>query len=275
MTNPMPLFSTDKFLLIAGPCVLEGPDLNVRIARHVQKVAEATGVAAIFKASFDKANRTSMSSPRGPGLTDGAGELVRIREETGLPVLTDVHETHQVEALSGAVDALQIPAFLCRQTDLLTAAGGSGLPVNIKKGQWMAPEEMRHPAEKVRAGGGSDIAVTERGTSFGYGRWVVDMRGFEIMHEVCDCPVLFDATHSVQLPAAGSDGQASGGEPMHIDSLARAAVAAGASGLFVEVHPEPGTAPSDGANMLPLDRLEPLLIRLLRVREAVKWESVL
>lgn len=266
------LFSTDRFLLIAGPCVLETADLNLRVARHVREVAEATGVMAIFKASFDKANRTSLSSPRGPGLAAGVAELARIRDETGLPVLTDVHETHQVEMLAGAVDALQIPAFLCRQTDLLTAAGGSGLPVNIKKGQWMAPEEMRHPAEKVRAAGGKDIAVTERGTSFGYGRWVVDMRGFGIMREVCDCPVLFDATHSVQLPAAGSDGRASGGEPMHIENLARAAVAAGANGLFVEVHPDPASALSDGPNMLPLDRLESLVRGLLLVRQAVSLE---
>lgn len=272
MTGTGPLFSTDDFLLIAGPCVLEGADLNLKIARHVQQVASATGVRAVFKASFDKANRTSLSSPRGPGLGAGVAELARIRGETGLPVLTDVHETHQVELLSGAVDALQIPAFLCRQTDLLTAAGGSGLPINIKKGQWMAPEEMRHPVEKVRAGGGRDIAVTERGTSFGYGRWVVDMRGFGIMRAVCVCPVLFDATHSVQLPASGADGRASGGEPVHIETLARAAVAAGANGLFVEIHPDPPSAPSDGDNMLPLDRLESLLTGLLRVRDAVDRE---
>ena len=266
------LFSIDRFLLIAGPCVLEDADLNLRVARHIRRVAEHIGVTAIFKASFDKANRTSLSSPRGPGLAAGVTELARIRDESGLPVLTDVHESHQVEMLAGAVDALQIPAFLCRQTDLLTAAGGSGLPVNIKKGQWMAPEEMRHPAEKVRAAGGPEIAVTERGTFFGYGRWVVDMRGFAIMQTVCSCPVLFDATHSVQLPAAGSDGLASGGEPIHIESLARAAVAAGANGLFIEVHPDPASAPSDGANMLPLDSLESLLDGLLRVHAALNPE---
>lgn len=273
MSHRAPFFSTDAFLLIAGPCVLEDPGLNLEIARHIKKVAASTGVTAVFKASFDKANRTSLSSPRGPGLMAGVAELARIRDEAGLPVLTDVHETHQVETVSGAVDALQIPAFLCRQTDLLTAAGGSGLPVNIKKGQWMAPEEMLHPVQKIRAAGGSHIAVTERGTSFGYGRWVVDMRGFNIMRATCDCPVLFDATHSVQLPAASSDGRASGGEPEHIETLARAAVAAGANGLFVEVHPHPESAPSDGANMLPLDRLEGLLMSLLRVREAVAVES--
>jgi len=267
------LFSTDSFLLIAGPCVLEDAALNIRIAQHIRSVAAQTGVTAIFKASFDKANRTSLASPRGPGLATGVAELARIRDETGLPVLTDVHESHQVEILAETVDALQIPAFLCRQTDLLTAAGATGLPVNIKKGQWMAPDEMRHPAEKVRAAGGSEVAVTERGTFFGYGRWVVDMRGFSIMQTVCSCPVLFDATHSVQLPAAGSDGIASGGEPVHIESLARAAVAAGANGLFIEVHPDPASAPSDGANMLPLDGLESLLEGLLRIRAALSAES--
>ena len=273
MSGGRPLFSTDRFLLIAGPCVLEGAALNLTVARHIRDVAEAAGVTAVFKASFDKANRTSLSSPRGPGLETGVDELSRIRDETGLPVLTDIHETYQVEVLVGAVDALQIPAFLCRQTDLLTAAGASGLPVNVKKGQWMSPEEMRYPIEKVRGGGGTDVVVTERGTSFGYGRWVVDMRGFGIMLSVCDCPVLFDATHSVQLPAAAADGRASGGEPAHIETLARAAVAAGASGLFLEVHPDPASAPSDGANMLPLDQLEPLLAGLLRVRDAVGPEQ--
>lgn len=263
------LFSTDRFLLVAGPCVLEGAALNLTVARHIRAVAEATGVTAVFKASFDKANRTSLTSPRGPGLEAGVTELSRIRDDTDLPVLTDVHETFQVDVLAGAVDALQIPAFLCRQTDLLSAAGASGLPVNVKKGQWMSPEEMRYPIEKVRASGGTDVVVTERGTSFGYGRWVVDMRGFGIMRSACDCPVLFDATHSVQLPAASADGRESGGEPAHIETLARAAVAAGASGLFVEVHPDPASAPSDGANMLLLDRLEPLLAGLLRVRDAV------
>ena len=270
MSSSVSFFERDRFLVVAGPCVLEDPGLNSRVARHVAQVAGSLDIGAVFKASFDKANRTSASSPRGPGLASGVAELARIRDETGLPVLTDVHESHQVTEVAGFVDALQIPAFLCRQTDLLSAAGRTGLPVNIKKGQWMAPEEMRHPVAKVREAGGTDLAVTERGTAFGYGRWVVDMRSFGIMASACDCPVLFDATHSVQLPAAGAGGSASGGEPAHIQSLARAAVAAGASGLFVEVHPDPPTAPSDGANMLPLDQLEPLLTALLRVRDAVQ-----
>jgi 2-dehydro-3-deoxyphosphooctonate aldolase (KDO 8-P synthase) len=191
-----------------------------------------------------------------------------VRAATGLPVLTDVHDSAQPEIVSAVVDALQIPAFLCRQTDLLTAAGRTGLPVNIKKGQWLAPEEMRHPVEKVRSAGSGGVCVTERGTAFGYGRWIVDMRSFTIMREACRCPALFDATHSVQLPGGGARGAASGGEPRWIGTLARAAVAAGADGLFVETHPEPGHAPSDGANMLPLEKLEPLVAGLLAIREA-------
>ena len=257
-----------EFLLIAGPCLLEDDALNIRVAEEVRDVAERLGVAAIFKASFDKANRTSASSPRGPGLSQGLERLAAVRHATGLPVLTDIHEPGQAQALSQGVDAIQIPAFLCRQTDLLTAAGATGLPVNIKKGQWLAPEDMRYPVQKVRDGGSGGVSVTERGTAFGYGRWVVDMRSFAIMREVCGCPALFDATHSVQLPGGGGGGASSGGEPRWIETLARAAVAAGADGLFVETHPDPASAPSDGANMLPLDRLEGLLEGLLAVREA-------
>ena len=269
MSGQAPLFGGDRFLLVAGPCVLEDEGLNLRVARHVRDVATATGVRAVFKASFDKANRTSLESERGPGLAAGAAELARVREAVDLPVLTDVHESHQVEALARHVDALQIPAFLCRQTDLLLAAGASGLAVNVKKGQWMAPEEIRHPVEKLRAAGATDLAVTERGTAFGYGRWIVDMRSFSLMREagggVC---VLYDATHSVQLPSAGAGGDSSGGEPRHIATLARAAVAAGAEGLFVEVHPDPSAAPSDGRNMLQLDRLEALVTSVLAIRRA-------
>jgi 2-dehydro-3-deoxyphosphooctonate aldolase (KDO 8-P synthase) len=257
-----------RFLLIAGPCLLEDDRLNLRVAKEVKAVSERLGVAAIFKASFDKANRTSAGSPRGPGLTAGLERLAAVRHATGLPVLTDIHEPDQARALGQGVDAIQIPAFLCRQTDLLTAAGSTGLPVNIKKGQWLAPEDMRYPVQKVRDAGSGGVSVTERGTAFGYGRWVVDMRSFAIMREVCGCPALFDATHSVQLPGGGGGGAASGGEPRWIETLARAAVAAGADGLFVETHPDPESAPSDGANMLPLERLEGLLEGLLAVREA-------
>lgn len=257
------------FLLIAGPCVLEDDQLNSRVAVHVRDVAERLGVSAIFKASFDKANRTSLSSPRGPGLSEGLRSLRAVREESGLPVLTDIHQPSQAELVAEVVDALQIPAFLCRQTDLLLAAGSTGLPVNVKKGQWMAPEDMRHPVDKLRTAGAGEVSVTERGTAFGYGRWVVDMRSFAVVHDTCGCPALFDATHSVQLPGAAADGSASGGEPALIEPLARAAVAAGADGLFVETHPDPVNAPSDGHNMLPLERLEPLLEILLRVRGAI------
>jgi len=268
MSAQAPLFGGDGFLLVAGPCVLENRTLNLRVARHVRDVAAATGVRAVFKASFDKANRTSLESERGPGLAAGAAELGRIGETVDLPVLTDVHESHQIEQLVGHVDALQIPAFLCRQTDLLLAAGASGLSVNVKKGQWMAPEEMRHPVDKLRAAGATDLAVTERGTAFGYGRWVVDMRGFALMREATGgTRVVFDATHSVQLPSPGG-GKSSGGEPRHITALARAAVAAGAEGLFVEVHPEPAAAPSDGQNMLQLDGLEALVTSVLAMRRA-------
>lgn len=257
-----------RFLLIAGPCLLEDDDLNLRIAEEIRDVADRLGIAAIFKASFDKANRTSASSPRGPGLDEGLRRLDRVRRATGLPVLTDIHESSQAMAVGEGVDAIQIPAFLCRQTDLLSAAGSTGLPVNIKKGQWLAPEDMRHPVEKVRAAGAGGVSVTERGTAFGYGRWVVDMRSFAIMREMCGCPALFDATHSVQLPGAGGGGASSGGEPRWIETLARAAVAAGADGVFVETHPDPASAPSDGSNMLPSERLERLVRGLLAVREA-------
>lgn len=263
-----PLFRREgSFIVVAGPCVLEDRALNVRVARHLAETGRRLGVPVVFKASFDKANRTSLSSPRGPGLREGTARLREVREETGLPVLTDVHETGQVDAVAEAVDVLQIPAFLSRQTDLILAAAGTGLPVNLKKGQWMAPEDMAHAAAKAREGGATDLAVTERGTAFGYGRWVVDMRSFTLMREACRCPALFDATHAVQLP--GAVGAASGGERRFAEVLARAAVAAGADGLYLEVHPEPSGAPSDAASMLPLARLEPLLEEALAVREAL------
>jgi 2-dehydro-3-deoxyphosphooctonate aldolase (KDO 8-P synthase) len=274
-SNAGPFVRDGSFFLIAGPCVLESPELNLQVAKQVREVAERLGIRAIFKASFDKANRTSLASARGPGIEPGLAELARIRSETGLPVLTDVHEAAQVPAAAAVVDVLQIPAFLCRQTDLLVAAGASGLPVNIKKGQWLAPEDMQHPVAKVRESGGKSVAVTERGTAFGYGRWVVDMRSFMLMREACNCPTIFDATHSVQLPGQGGDvtagaGTASGGEPRFVGTLARAAIAAGADGIFVETHPDPQAALSDGANMLLLDELEPLLTSLLAVRAAAR-----
>ena len=256
------------FVVVAGPCALEDRALNLRVARHLADVGGRLRVPVVFKASYDKANRTSVGSPRGPGLEEGTTLLREVREETGLPVLTDVHETAQVEAAAAAVDVLQIPAFLSRQTDLILAAAATGLPLNLKKGQWMAPEDMGHAARKAREGGAERLAVTERGTAFGYGRWIVDMRSFTLMREACGCPALFDATHAVQLPGAAGD--ASGGERRFAEVLARAAVAAGADGLYLEVHPEPTSAPSDAASMLPLERLEPLLEEALALRDALQ-----
>jgi len=253
--------------LIAGPCVLEGEAIEREIAETVASVSVRHGVPAIFKASFDKANRTAGGSPRGPGLGAGLAALSRVREETGLPVLTDIHLPEHAEPVAAVVDALQIPAFLSRQTDLLAAAARTGRPVNVKKGQWMAPEDIAGAVAKLRAAGAVEIAVTERGTAFGYGRWVVDMRSFAVMREATGCPTIFDATHAVQLP--GEAGTASGGEPEHIERLAAAAVAAGAQGLFVEVHPRPSAAPSDGASMLPLARLDALVARCVAVRAAL------
>ena len=273
MTDPVgDLFRLPgRFFLVAGPCVLEDDELNLRVARELADVARRRDLPAIFKASFDKANRTSVDSPRGPGLERGLEQLRTVREETGLPVLTDVHEPWQAAEAAAVVDVLQVPAFLCRQTDLLVAAGETGLPVNVKKGQWMAPEQIRHSVEKVRAGGSERVSVTERGTAFGYGRWVVDMRSFATMRESAGVPALFDATHSVQLPGGG--GSRSGGEPEFAPVLARAAVAAGADGVYMEIHPEPSRAPSDGANMLPLDRLESTVRSLMAVRRATEEAS--
>jgi 2-dehydro-3-deoxyphosphooctonate aldolase (KDO 8-P synthase) len=244
-----------SLLLIAGPCVIESDD-------HVWRMAEAIrGIIPdfVFKASFDKANRSSVRSYRGPGLREGLRILGGLRK-AGFRVLTDIHEPAQAEAAAEAVDIVQIPAFLCRQTDLLTAAGRTGRTVNIKKGQFMAPEDMREAADKVASTGNDDILLTERGTTFGYHNLVVDMRGLVIMRGL-GWPVIFDATHSVQLP--GSAGSRSGGQPEFIEPLASAAVATGAvDGVFVEVHDNPAAALSDGANALPLERLSGLVHRL-------------
>lgn len=266
--RPFPFALEGPFFLIAGPCLLESRELNLRIARHVKQVTDRCGVPFYFKASFDKANRTSLASSRGPGLGRGLELLREVREQVGVRVLTDVHLPSQAGPAAEVADALQIPAFLSRQSDLLEAVGACGRPVNIKKGQWMAPEHISFSVEKVRAAGATQLAVTERGTAFGYGRWIVDMRSFSIIRGSTGCPVVFDATHAVQLP--GSEGKRSGGEPCFIEPLARAAVAAGANGLFLEVHPRPEEAPSDSASMLPMDRLEPLLESVLRVREATR-----
>ncbi len=250
--------------LIAGPCVIESDAHARKMAEAIQRITADLGVPFIFKASYDKANRTSVKSFRGPGLKEGLRILGRLAKETGLPVLTDVHEPGHCEIVAEAVDVLQIPAFLCRQTDLLVAAGKTGRAVNIKKGQFVAPWDMEHPLEKVRSTGNERVFLTERGASFGYNNLVVDYRSLGVMRGLA--PVVFDATHSVQQPSA-ADG-VSGGQPEFIPLLARAAVAAGIDGLFLEVHDDPANAKSDGANALDLKLLKPLLERLLAIQAA-------
>ena len=264
-------FRRDALFLIAGPCVLESDALNVRVGEHLARLAERVPGGIVYKASFDKANRSNAGAARGPGLDEGLAALDRVRRATGLPLLTDVHLPEQCAPAAEVVDVLQIPAFLCRQTDLLLAAGATGKPVNIKKGQWMHPEGMRGAVDKVRGartaeslGAESLIAVTERGSFFGYGDLVVDMRGFSRMRDACNAPVIFDGTHSVQRPGMG-EGGASGGAREHIAALTRAAVAAGADGLFLETHPDPDKAPSDGPNMLPLSSLDGLVDRTIEL----------
>jgi 2-dehydro-3-deoxyphosphooctonate aldolase (KDO 8-P synthase) len=254
--------------LIAGPCVMEPNDLTLVIARRLAAICERLGVPLILKASFDKANRTSKASYRGPGMREGLKVFARVKAETGLPVTTDVHETHQAAPIAEVVDLLQIPAFLARQTDLLEAAAATGRPLNVKKGQFMAPWDMANVVDKVTSVSGSGLLLTERGTTFGYGRLVNDFRAIPQMQGT-GAPVVFDATHSVQLPGAGAGGTATGGERAMVPYLARAAVAAGTDALFLEVHPDPDRALSDGPNALRLDDLEGLLRVCLRIREAV------
>ncbi|HET9986398.1 MAG TPA: 3-deoxy-8-phosphooctulonate synthase [Longimicrobiales bacterium] len=271
-TQPERLFRVGGgFFLIAGPCVLEDDALNLQVAEELARVAEELRLPIVFKASFDKANRSKAGAARGPGLERGLAQLERVRRESGLPVLTDVHEAAQAAPAAEVCDVLQIPAFLSRQTDLVEAAARTGRPMNIKKGQWMAPEEMAGAVRKAREAGAAAVAVTERGTFFGYGDLVVDMRSFERMAQATAAPVVFDGTHSVQRPGR-ADG-ASGGDPRYTPPLVRAAVAAGADALFLEVHPDPARAPSDGANMLRLDRLRPLLLDVLAIREVLRGES--
>jgi len=274
-------FPTDRLFLIAGPCVLEDDGLNLRVAEHLARLAPLVPGGIIFKASFDKANRSNPGVARGPGIEEGLAKLARVREATGLPVLTDVHLPEQCAAVGSVVDVLQIPAFLCRQTDLLEAAGATGRPVNIKKGQWMHPEGMKGAVKKVAGARPradeppasrppspvSEIATTERGSFFGYGDLVVDMRSFVRMRAATGVPTIFDGTHSVQQPGKG-EGGASGGLREFIPTLTLSAIAAGADGLFLETHPDPDHAPSDGPNMLPLGSVEALIRRAVAVWEA-------
>ncbi len=261
---------SQPLLLLAGPCVLESEETAWEIAREMKSICERLDISYVFKASFDKANRTSLDSYRGPGLERGLRLLARIKEEIGVPVVSDVHGASQIEHVSEVLDIIQIPAFLCRQTDLLVAAAKSGRVVNIKKGQFVSPWDMKYAVDKVRSAGGQKILLTERGASFGYNNLVVDMRSLPVMSSL-DCPVIYDATHSVQLP--GGAGGSSGGQREFIPALARAAVAAGIDGLFMEVHPDPDSALCDGPNSWPLDRTEKLLRQLLAVRAAVKEDT--
>jgi 2-dehydro-3-deoxyphosphooctonate aldolase (KDO 8-P synthase) len=262
--------SGDLFL-IAGPCVIESEEHALRMAEIIKGITRALNVPFIFKASYDKANRTSIRSFRGPGMKDGLRVLKKVKDQVHVPVLTDVHQVTDVASVAEVVDVLQIPAFLCRQTDLIVAAALSGRPVNIKKGQFVSPWDMKHAVEKCRDAGNGQVFVTERGSSFGYNNLVVDMRSLAIMHKFA--PVVFDATHSVQLPSASygdEDGPTvSGGQPEFIPVLARAAVAAGVDGVFVEVHDTPKEAKSDGANALDSRNLRGLLKELQAVRKAI------
>ncbi len=254
-------------LLIAGPCVLESESLALSIAGRLAEIAEQLKVQLVFKASFDKANRTSIDSFRGPGLDAGMVILKKVRDTTGLPVTTDIHETYQAAAVGEVCDLIQIPAFLARQTDLLVAAARTGKAVNVKKGQFLAPWDMRHVVSKLVAGGYNNVLLCERGTFFGYGRLVNDMRAIPQLKEL-EAPVIFDATHSVQEP--GGLGATTGGNRAMVEPLARAAVAIGADGLFFETHPDPDSSPSDGPNMIPLDDFAPMIERLLKLRATVE-----
>lgn len=250
--------------VIAGPCVIESSEMCMAIARHAKEVCDRLAIPYVFKASFDKANRSSVSGFRGPGLVEGLSILSLVKREVGVPILTDIHETAQVAEAASVADILQIPAFLARQTDLLVTAGRSRRIVNVKKGQFMSPQEMANAVEKIRSTGNRNILLTERGTFFGYNRLVNDLTAIPIMKSY-GCPVVFDATHSTQQPAGL--GGSSGGSPQHAPVLARAAVAAGADGLFIETHPSPTTAKSDAASMIPLAAVEPLLIQCKSLSE--------
>ncbi|MGA2482121.1 MAG: 3-deoxy-8-phosphooctulonate synthase [Candidatus Acidiferrales bacterium] len=265
--GPLRIGGAQPLVLIAGPCVIESESHARQMAEHIARIAADRGVPYIFKASFDKANRSSLASYRGPGLKEGLRILVQIKADLKLPVLTDIHEPAQAAPAAEVCDVLQIPAFLARQTDLLLAAGRTKRVVNLKKAQFLSPWEMKNAVEKVASTGNENIIVTERGASFGYQNLVVDMRSFPILQKL-GYPVVFDVTHSVQLP--GGQGHASGGQPEFIEPLARAGVAAGVDGVFLEVHDNPAAALSDGANALTLDNLAPLLAKLKQLSELVR-----
>jgi 2-dehydro-3-deoxyphosphooctonate aldolase (KDO 8-P synthase) len=262
--------NTLPLAVIAGPCALESRAHALETACALREIADRLAIGLVYKTSFDKANRTSLSGARGLGLADALAIFAEIRESVGLPVLTDVHTAEQCAPVAEAVDILQIPAFLCRQTDLLVAAAATGKPVNIKKGQFLAPWDMKHVVAKVTASGNSKVLVTERGASFGYNTLVSDMRSLPILAET-GCPVVFDATHSVQQP--GGQGGSSGGERRFVPVLARAAVAVGVAGVFIETHPDPDNAPSDGPNMVPLAEFEALIGELQALDRVAKGRA--
>jgi 2-dehydro-3-deoxyphosphooctonate aldolase (KDO 8-P synthase) len=269
--GPVRIGGQAPLMMIAGPCVIESEKHAGFIAGQLRQLSQELELPLVFKASFDKANRSSVKSYRGPGLKEGLRILGAIKRATGLPVLTDVHEVAQVEAAAEVCDVLQVPAFLCRQTDLLVAVGRSGRAVNVKKGQFLSPWEMGNVVEKVAGTGNERILVTERGTTFGYQNLVVDMRSLAILNRL-GYPVIFDATHSVQLP--GGEHHRSGGQPEFIEPLARAAAAVGVDGIFVEVHENPPTALSDGTNALPLNQFRPLAMKLMRLAQLVRaWSG--
>ena len=265
LVGPYRVGHGERLVVIAGPCVIESAELCLRIASRLVELAARLPVQVVFKASYDKANRTSGSSFRGPGIDEGLAVLDLVRRKTGLPVTTDVHSADEATAAGEVCDLVQIPAFLCRQTDILLAAAATGKAVNVKKGQFLAPGDMKHPVAKLLAGGCRNILLCERGTFFGYGRLVNDFAGLPVMRGLGP-PVIFDATHSVQRPA--SLGEATGGDRSLVEPLARAAAAVGIDGLFLETHPDPDSSPSDGPNMVPLDALEGVVERVLLIHEA-------
>jgi len=266
-----PIGGDRPFFLIAGPCAIESRTHALETAGRLKAICDRVGVPLIYKSSFDKANRSATGSYRGPGMEEGLGILQSVREEIGVPVLTDVHTPDQAQPVAEAVDVLQTPAFLCRQTDFIQAVAATGKPVNIKKGQFLAPWDMANVVDKAREVGNDDILVCERGVTFGYNNLVSDMRALAIMRET-GAPVVFDATHSVQLP--GGAGGASGGQREHVPVLASAAAGVGVDGIFMETHEDPDSAPSDGPNMWPLDRMEALLTRLLAIHNAAHQNGV-
>jgi len=272
MTTPVKIkgFSIggdQPFALISGPCVIEDSDAAYQIASYLRQLTDKLNIPYIFKASYDKANRTSINAYRGPGLEAGLQVLSRIRSELDVPVLSDIHQISEVGPASQVLDVVQIPAFLCRQTDLLVEAAGTGKPINIKKGQFLSPWDMAHGVEKIRSSGNNQIMLTERGAMFGYNNLVTDFRSIPIMQDT-GCPVIFDATHSVQLP--GGAGASSAGQRKFAPLLAKAAIAAGANAIFLEVHPDPDKALSDGPNAMRLDTVEALLLQLKKIQQATK-----